>query len=74
MLSGEIALINNHSYYYYYYTAESTDAMRIKSFAQEHNILMPGFEPSTSVSRNRHSNHMSNMLQQLLMYLSVISL
>ena len=23
---------------------------------------MPGFEPSTSVSRNRHSNNMTNML------------
>ena len=35
-LSGEIALKNNHYYYYYYYyfTAESTEAMRIKSIAQ----------------------------------------
>ena len=26
-------------------------------------MLMPGFGPSTSVSTNRHSNHMTNMLQ-----------
>ena len=37
------------------FTAESNEAMRIKYFAQGHNILMlPGFEPSTPVSRNRH--------------------
>ena len=39
-----------------------TEAMWNKCLAQGHNILMPGFEPSTSVSRNRHSNHMANML------------
>ena len=41
---------------------QSTEAMRIKCLSKGHNILMPGFEPSTSVSRNRHSNHMTNML------------
>ena len=46
-LSGEIALKNNHYYYYYYFTAESTEAMRIKSLAQGENILMLGFEQST---------------------------
>ena len=45
-----------------HFTAESTEAMRIKCLAQGHNILMPGFVPSTSVSRNRHSDHMTNML------------
>ena len=38
-------------------TAESTEAMRIKCLAQRRNILMSGFELSTSVARNRHSNH-----------------
>ena len=38
-----------------HFTAESTEAMRIKCLAQGHNILMPEFEPSTPVSRNRHS-------------------
>ena len=33
-----------------HFTAESTEAMQIKCLAQGHNILMPGFEPSTSVS------------------------
>ena len=33
------------------FTAESTEAMRIKCLAQGHNILLPGFEPSTSVSK-----------------------
>ena len=37
--------------------------MRITCLAQGHNILLPGFEPSTSVSGNRHSNHMTNMLK-----------
>ena len=55
MLAGEIVLKNNH--YYYYFITESTEAMRIKCLAQGHNILMPEFEPSTPVSRNRHSNH-----------------
>ena len=41
-----------------HFTAESTEAMRIKCLAQGHNILMPGFEPPTSVSSNRHPNHM----------------
>ena len=36
MLSGEIALKNNH----YYFTAESTEATRKKSLAQEHKILV----------------------------------
>ena len=31
--------------------------MRMNCLAQENSILMPWFEPSTSVSRNRHSNH-----------------
>ena len=35
--------------------------MRINCIALGHNILMPGFDPSTSVARNRHSNHMTNM-------------
>ena len=43
-----------------HFTAESTEAMPIKCLAQGHNILMPGLEPSTPVSRNRHSNHMTN--------------
>ena len=33
-----------------HFTAESTEAMRIKCLAQRHNIVMPGFAPSTSVS------------------------
>ena len=32
-------------------TAESTEAKRIKCLAQEHNMQMPGFETSTSVSK-----------------------
>ena len=36
--------------------------MRIKCLAQGHNILMPGFEPSTSVSRNQHSKQTTIML------------
>ena len=48
-----------------HFTTESTEVLQIKRLAQGHNILMlPGFEPSTSVSRNRHSNHMSNMLKK----------
>ena len=35
---------------WYSFQAESTEAMRIKSLAQGENILMLGFEPSTSVS------------------------
>ena len=46
-----------------HFTADSTEATRIMCLAQGHNILLPGFEPSTSVSRSRHSNYMTNMLQ-----------
>ena len=65
-----------------HFTAESTEAMRIKCIAQGHNILMPGFELSASVSRNLHYDHMTNMfhilvkvlrLQKLLIYILVIS-
>ena len=49
-LSGGIALKNNHYYYYYYY------------LAQGNNILLPGFEPSTSVTRNRHSNQTTKVV------------
>ena len=46
-----------------HFTAESIGAMRIKCLAQGYNILMlPEFEPSISVSRNRHPNHMTNTL------------
>ena len=34
-----------------HFTAESTEAMRIKSLAQEENILMLRFEPATFVSK-----------------------
>ena len=43
-----------------HFTAESTEAMRIKSLAQGENILMLGFEPSTFCIQNRHSNHYTN--------------
>ena len=46
---------------------QSTEAMQIKYLAQGNNILLPGFEPSTSVTRNRHSNHMTNMLYVCLL-------
>ena len=46
-----------------HFTAESTAAIQIKYLAQGHGILMPWFEPSTSVSRNRHSDHKTNMLR-----------
>ena len=46
-----------------HFTAESTEVMRIKCLAQGHNILMSGFETSIFASRNQHSNHMTNMLQ-----------
>ena len=49
------------------FTTESTEAMRIKRLAQGHNILLPGFEPSTSVSRNRHSSQTTNMLRYYVM-------
>ena len=34
-----------------HFTAESTEAMQIKCLAQGNNMLLPGFEPSTSVSK-----------------------
>ena len=46
-----------------HFTAESTEAMQIKCLPQGHNILMSGFEQSTSVTRGRHSNHSTNMQQ-----------
>ena len=48
-------------FYFTHFTGESTEAMQIKCLAQGHNILMVGFKLSTSVSINRHSNHMSNI-------------
>ena len=45
-----------------HFTAELTEAMQIKCFTQGHNILMPGFELSTSESRNQNSNHTTIML------------
>ena len=45
-----------------HFAAESTEAMQIKCLAQGHNIRMSGFEQSTSVTINRHSNHKTNML------------
>ena len=47
------------------FTAESTEAMQIKYLAQGNNILLPVFEPSTSVTRNRHSNQTTNMHRNL---------
>ena len=48
-------------------TAKSTEAMRIRFRDQGHRILMPPvFEPSISVSRNRHLTHMANMLKKVL--------
>ena len=49
-----------------HFSAELTEAMQIKYLAQGNNILLPGFEPSTSVSRNRHSGQTINMLCHLL--------
>ena len=49
-----------------HFTAESTEAMQIKCLAQGNNILMLGFEPSTSASRNRHSNHMTNINETVI--------
>ena len=50
-------------------TTDSTEAMRIKCLAQGHKILMrPRFEPSTSVSRSRYPNHMTNMLHNCILY------
>ena len=37
-----------------HFIAESTEAMQIKCLAQGRDILMSGFEQSTSVARNRH--------------------
>ena len=51
-----------------YFTGVSTNATRIKCLAKGHNILMPGFESSTSVSRNRHSDHMTNVLRRAVDY------
>ena len=48
-----------------HFTAELTEAMQIKSLAQRHNILMPGFKLSASVSRKQHSSHMTNMLHTI---------
>ena len=45
-----------------HFTVESTKAMLIKCLDHGNNIQMSGFEQSTSVSRNRHSSHMTNML------------
>ena len=47
---------------WYSFTTDSTEAMRIKCLAQGNNILLPRFEPSTSVSRNRHSSQSTNLL------------
>ena len=44
------------------FAVELTEAMQIKCVAQGHNILVPGFQLSTSVSR-KHFNHISNLLQ-----------
>ena len=45
------------------FTAESTERVQINYLSQGHNLLMQsGFEPSISLSRNRHLNHMANML------------
>ena len=51
-----------------HFTAESTDAMQIKCLAQGHNILISGFVQSTSVTRNRYSNHYTNMLYYRFLY------
>ena len=46
-----------------HFTAESTEAMWIKCLALGQNTLMLlGFELSITVSRNRHLNHMTNMI------------
>ena len=39
--------------------------MWIKCLAQGHSILMSGFEPSNTVSRERHSKHMTGMLHNV---------
>ena len=48
-----------------HFPAVSSEAMRIKSLAQGHDILMPGVQPSISVSRSGYSNHMTNMLNRI---------
>ena len=49
-----------------HFTAESTDAMRITFLAEGPNLMIqPGFEPSISVSRNQHLNHIANMLKNV---------
>ena len=54
-----------------HFTAESNVAMRIKCLAQGQNILMlPGFKPTTSVSRNIHHDHMTNMPLMQMMQLN----
>ena len=54
-----------------HFTDESTDAMRIKSLAQGHNILIfSGFKPSIAESRNIHPIHMTNMLNILFIRLT----
>ena len=46
-------------------SAEMTEAMWIKCFAQGQNILMqPGFEPPIAAPQNRHHIHMTNILQK----------
>ena len=46
-----------------HFSAELTEAIQIKCHALGHNIqLQPGFEPSITVSRNRHPTRMTNML------------
>ena len=45
-----------------HFTTETTEAMRLKWFAEWHILLMQGFETSTSVSTNRHSIQLTNML------------
>ena len=46
-----------------HFTAELTEALRLETLAQGHNkLLLLEFEPSTSVSKNRHPNKMTNMI------------
>ena len=46
--------------------------MQIKCLAQGHDILMPGFEPYTSVTTNRHFNQMINMIVIIIIIIMVI--
>ena len=59
-----IALNTHHEVVPTWYSFHSTVdwRMQIKCLPQGYDILIPDFEPSTSVSRNGHSNHMTNML------------